>query len=50
MRRFFLTAVWDDVVNTFPVKMSCSTLGIIPVVIPGIEREPPGFAPRTLEH
>ncbi len=33
-----------------PPKMSCSTLGIHPDVIPGEDRIPAGFAPLTLEH
>ncbi|MDE2480570.1 MAG: phosphoesterase [bacterium] len=33
-----------------PPKMSCSSLGIVPAVIPGENAPPPGFAPLTLEH
>lgn len=44
-------AIVDDAtVNAFPPKMSCSTLGIKPVDIPGERAVPSGFAPLTLEH
>lgn len=33
-----------------PPKMSCSSLGIVPVHVPGEEKAPAGFAPLTLEH
>ncbi|HET9029099.1 MAG TPA: alkaline phosphatase family protein [Candidatus Aquilonibacter sp.] len=33
-----------------PPKESCSSLGIVPVHIPGEEKAPEGFAPLTLEH
>lgn len=33
-----------------PPKMSCSTLGIRPDVVPGADKAPTGFAPLTLEH
>jgi len=37
----------DDVVNAFPPKMSCTSLGITPVKVPkGLDAPPPGFAPR----
>lgn len=38
----------DDV--GVPPKMSCSTLGIIPVAVPGAQTAPDGFAPLTEEH
>lgn len=40
----------DSIVNSFPAKMNCSTLGITPAAVPGADRTPAGFAPRTLEH
>ena len=37
----------DDVVGTFPAKMSCRSLGISPIVPSGgMASPPPGFAPR----
>ncbi|MEO6990639.1 MAG: alkaline phosphatase family protein [Candidatus Baltobacteraceae bacterium] len=37
----------DDVVSTFPAAMSCQSLGITPVTVPGgLAAPPPGFAPR----
>ena len=37
----------DAVVGTFPPSMSCATLGIVPVKVPGGLASPPtGFAPR----
>lgn len=37
----------DDVVNAFPPKMSCKSLGITPVKVQsGLDAPPPGFAPR----
>ena len=36
-------AIVDDV--GVPPKMSCSSLGIIPVTVPGLPHPPPGFAP-----
>ena len=41
-------AIVDDI--SVPPKMSCSTLGITPDVIPGEDHAPAGFAPLTLEH
>jgi phospholipase C len=41
-------AIVDDV--SVPPKMSCSSLGIHPDVVPGEDKAPPGFAPLTLEH
>jgi len=41
-------AIIDDI--GVPPKMSCSTLGIHPDVIPGADKPPAGFAPLTLEH
>ena len=35
----------DDMVTSFPPKMSCSSLGITPVKIPGQDKLPAGFAP-----
>ena len=41
----------DDVVNTFPPKMSCASLGIAPVLLPGAPSgAPPGFSARTAVH
>jgi phospholipase C len=40
----------DDVVTSFPVKMSCSSLGITPVRLPGGDTPPAGFSPLLLEH
>lgn len=40
----------DDIVNAFPAKMSCASLGIHPVTIPGSSSPPPGFAPLTSGH
>jgi phospholipase C len=40
----------DAIVNSFPAKMSCASLGITPVRIPGGENVPAGFAPRLQEH
>ncbi|HEV2879541.1 MAG TPA: alkaline phosphatase family protein [Candidatus Eremiobacteraceae bacterium] len=38
----------DGTVNTFPAPMSCRSLGITPVVVPGeMASPPPAFAPRT---
>jgi phospholipase C len=37
----------DDVVNAFPPKMSCKSLGVTPVRVPGgLDAPPPGFSPR----
>jgi phospholipase C len=37
----------DSIVNAFPPKMSCSSLGITPVTLPNApSTPPPGFAPR----
>jgi phospholipase C len=41
-------AIVDDI--SVPPKMSCSSLGIHPAVIPGEDHPPAGFAPLTLEH
>jgi phospholipase C len=41
-------AIVDDI--SVPPKMSCSSLGIQPAVIPGEDHPPAGFAPLTLEH
>ncbi len=41
-------AIVDDI--GVPPKMSCSTLGIRPDVVPGADKVPAGFAPLTLEH
>jgi phospholipase C len=39
----------DDVVSTFPAKMSCASLGITPVRVPdGLDTPPAGFAPRLM--
>jgi phospholipase C len=39
----------DDIVDRFPAKMSCTTLGITPVHVPeGLDAPPPGYAPRLL--
>ncbi len=41
----------DDVVNAFPPKMSCSSLGITPVALPNApSTPPPGFTPRVAVH
>ncbi len=40
----------DSIVNSFPAKMSCATLGITPAKLPGENTVPKGFAPRTSEH
>jgi phospholipase C len=40
----------DAIVNSFPAKMSCSTLGVTPVHAPGSDAPPPGFAPLLTEH
>lgn len=37
----------DEIVDSFPAKMSCSSLGITPVTIPGSQTTPAGFAPLT---
>ncbi|MBV9648119.1 MAG: phosphoesterase, partial [Candidatus Eremiobacteraeota bacterium] len=37
----------DDVVNAFPPRMSCASLGITPVTVPNaLENAPQGFVPR----
>ena len=36
----------SSIVDSFPARMSCSTLGITPVKIPGEDTLPAGFAPR----
>ncbi len=41
-------AIVNDV--SVPPKMSCSSLGITPDVVPGEDHAPAGFAPLTLEH
>ncbi len=41
-------AIIDDV--GVPPHMSCSSLGIVPAVIPNENTPPKGFAPLTLEH
>jgi len=42
-------AIPDDVLNSFPAKMSCRSLGIAPVRVPGgLDAPPPGFAPRLM--
>ncbi|MGH7756032.1 MAG: alkaline phosphatase family protein, partial [Vulcanimicrobiaceae bacterium] len=39
----------DAIVDTFPPTMSCASLGITPVAVPGeLSAPPPGFAPRTV--
>lgn len=38
----------DAIVNTFPPKMSCASLGIAPVKL-AHDAPPPGFAPRPLD-
>ncbi len=35
----------DDAVTSFPPKMSCASLGITPVTIPGENKIPAGFSP-----
>ncbi|HEV7180187.1 MAG TPA: alkaline phosphatase family protein [Candidatus Baltobacteraceae bacterium] len=35
----------ESIVNSFPPKMSCASLGITPVAIPGSDRAPAGFTP-----
>lgn len=41
----------DDVINTFPPKMSCASLGIKPVALPNApSTPPPGFTPRVAVH
>jgi phospholipase C len=41
----------DGVANTFPPKMSCSSLGITPVTLPNAPSlPPPGFTPRVAVH
>jgi phospholipase C len=37
----------DDIVDRFPARMNCASLGIKPVRIPGEDHAPAGFAPRT---
>jgi phospholipase C len=39
----------DGIVDTFPARMSCATLGIVPASVPGSQRPPAGFAPRLSE-
>ncbi|MGA8840275.1 MAG: alkaline phosphatase family protein [Candidatus Aquilonibacter sp.] len=41
-------AIIDDI--GVPPKMSCSTLGIRPDIVPGADKAPAGFAPLTMEH
>ena len=36
----------DDIVGTFPARMSCASLGMHPVSVPGSLTPPPGYAPR----
>ncbi|MBV9102332.1 MAG: phosphoesterase [Candidatus Eremiobacteraeota bacterium] len=41
----------DAVVNAFPPRMSCATLGIRPAAVPGAGATPPlGFAARTAQY
>ncbi len=41
----------DAAVNTFPAPMSCSSLGLIPVVVPDVSHSPPpGYAPRPAKY
>jgi phospholipase C len=41
----------DAIVNTFPAKMSCATLGITPVTLPNApSTPPPGYTPRVATH
>jgi phospholipase C len=39
----------DEIVDTFPAKMSCASLGITPVKVPGEDHWPAGFAPLPRE-
>jgi len=42
-----LATIDDASVTTFPPRMSCKSLGITPVLVPGgMASPPPGFAPR----
>lgn len=40
----------QSIVNSVPLQMSCKTLGITPISVPGANRTPAGYAPRTSQY